>query len=54
MYEDTQPGIRAIGVSHKACKDRLVSTKSSISQLDGVYFYFCTNNLKTASNRTLP
>ena len=35
----THPVVRAIGVSHTACKERGVSTKSSISQLECIFIF---------------
>ena len=39
LNEDTQPVIRAIGVSHTACEDAKIPTKYSISQLECILIF---------------
>ena len=55
LNENTHPITRAIGVvSHTACKDDWLSTKSSISQLaGGVYFYIYIYIYTSSSTRYL-
>ena len=40
LNEDTQPVIRAIGVSHTPCKDEF---DRKFDLTDGVFFFFFTN-----------
>ena len=43
LNEDTQPVIRAIGVSHTACKDEF-RQKKSISQLKCIFIFYNINS----------